>query len=98
VTRPDVTTLANLAFRTAGPYPSRTVLRRSQGDDTFSQGDAFIDMTGQPLLEQVRDLSLGLIALGVSEGVSRSSLRTGRSGASPIWRCRREETTTRQVR
>jgi long-chain acyl-CoA synthetase len=57
----DVTTLADLAFQAAARYPNRTVLRRSHGN-------AFVDMSGQELFEQVRDLSLGLTDLGLSEG------------------------------
>lgn len=61
VMNPSVTTLADLAFQAAARYPSRTVLRRSRGD-------TFVDMSGRELFEQVRDLSLGIIDLGLSEG------------------------------
>jgi len=61
VINPNVTTLADLAFQAAALCPRRTVLRRSQGD-------TFIDMSGRELFEQVRDLSLGLTDLGLSEG------------------------------
>ena len=57
----NVRTLADLPFHIAGRYPSRAVLRRSRGD-------TFIDMSGRELFEQVRDLSLGLIELGLVEG------------------------------
>ena len=54
-------TLAELAFQAAARYPNRPVLRRIHAD-------GFIDMSGQELLEQVRDLTLGLIDGGLSEG------------------------------
>ena len=61
VMNPSVTTLADLAFQAAARYSSRTVLRRSRGD-------TFVDMSGRELFEQARDLTLGLIDLGLSEG------------------------------
>ncbi|MET0216137.1 MAG: long-chain fatty acid--CoA ligase [Vicinamibacterales bacterium] len=61
VTNPQVITVADFAFQVAARYPTRTILRRSQGE-------TFIDMSGLELLEQVRALSLGLIELGLSEG------------------------------
>jgi long-chain acyl-CoA synthetase len=57
----DVTTLADLAFQAAARYPNLTVLRRSLGS-------AFVDVSGRQLFEQVRDLSIGLIDVGLSEG------------------------------
>ena len=56
-----MTTLADLAFQVARRYPTRTVLRRIQAG-------ILIDMSGRELLDQVRDLSLGLMDLGLSEG------------------------------
>jgi long-chain acyl-CoA synthetase len=61
MTNPNATTLADLAFQAALRYPNRTVLRRAQNG-------TFVDTSGRELLEQVRDLSLGLMELGLSEG------------------------------
>jgi long-chain acyl-CoA synthetase len=56
-----VTTLAELAFQAAARHPNRTVLRRKRDD-------VFVDMSGHELFGQVRDLTLGLIDVGLSEG------------------------------
>jgi long-chain acyl-CoA synthetase len=56
-----VTTLADVASQAAARYPNRTVLRRCLAT-------AFVDISGRELFEQVRDLSLGLTDLGLSEG------------------------------
>lgn len=58
---PEISTLAGLPFHVAGRYPKPALMRRctAGGFDVWSSRELF---------EQVRDLSLGLAALGVEPG------------------------------
>lgn len=58
---PDISTLAGLPFHVAGRYPKPALMRRCTAD-------GFDVWSGRELFEQVRDLSLGLAALGVEPG------------------------------
>lgn len=61
VINPNVKTLADLPFSIAERFPERAILRHSVGD-------AFLNISGHDFLEHIRDLSLGLGALGVAAG------------------------------
>ena len=58
---PEIATLAGLPFHVAGRYPKPALMRRCTAD-------GFDVWSGRELFEQVRDLSLGLAALGVEPG------------------------------
>ncbi len=58
---PTISTLADLPFHVAGRYPRPALLRRCTAD-------AYDSYASRELLDQVRDLSLGLTGLGVRPG------------------------------
>ncbi len=58
---PDVRTLADLPFHIMGRHPAPLCLGRCRGDD-------IIGLSSQELFERVRDLALGLGALGLARG------------------------------
>jgi long-chain acyl-CoA synthetase len=61
VTRLDVKTLADLPFHFAGRFPDRTVLRRCLGG-------VVREVSGRAFLDEIRNLSAGLQALGLATG------------------------------
>jgi long-chain acyl-CoA synthetase len=58
---PDVKTIADLPFHTVGRFPKPLALGRCRGDE-------IIQISSQEMFERIRDLSLGLRALGISRG------------------------------
>jgi len=63
MTDPIITTLADLPFHVSGKFPRSVFIRRCAG-----AADQFVDLSSRELFEQIRDLSLGLEALGVEPG------------------------------
>ncbi|HJO39179.1 MAG: long-chain fatty acid--CoA ligase [Vicinamibacterales bacterium] len=61
MTEPDVRTLADLPFHVSGRFPKPILLQRCRVDGTD-------DLSSKEVFEGVRDLSLGLGALGVGAG------------------------------
>jgi long-chain acyl-CoA synthetase len=57
----SLTTLAELPFQVAETYAKPALLRRARAD-------GFIDISTEQFLAQVRELSLGLVELGISPG------------------------------
>ena len=57
----DVKTIADLPFHAAGRFPKPLVIGRCRGDE-------IVGMSSKEMLERVRDLSLGLGAVGVRAG------------------------------
>jgi long-chain acyl-CoA synthetase len=57
----DVKTLADLPFHVAGRFPKPLAIGRCRGDQ-------LVGMSSKEMLERVRDLSLGLSAVGVRRG------------------------------
>src|SRR6266850_611015 len=58
---PDVKTLADLPFHAAGRFAKPMALGRCRGDE-------LIQISSKEMFERIRDLSLGLRAIGVSRG------------------------------
>ena len=56
-----ITTLAQLPFHTAGRYPKAALIRRCQGTDVE-------ELSSREFFDRIRDLGLGLGALGVVPG------------------------------
>ena len=61
MTQPPIATLADLPFHVSGKYPKPVLIR-------YCQPDGFIELSSRDLFERVRDLALGLQALGVGRG------------------------------
>jgi len=57
----DVRTIADLPFHVVGRFPKPVTLGRCRGDQV-------IELSSKQVFERIRDLSLGLRALGVSRG------------------------------
>jgi long-chain acyl-CoA synthetase len=57
----DVRTIADLPFHVAGRFPKPLIIGRCSGDQ-------IVGMSSQEMLERIRDLSLGLGAVGVKTG------------------------------
>lgn len=57
----DVKTIADLPFHMAGRFPKPVAIGRCRGDE-------IVEISSKEVLERVRDLSLGLGALGVKAG------------------------------
>ena len=57
----DVRTIADLPFHVAGRFPKPLAIGRCRGDQ-------IVGISSKEMLERIRDLSLGLGALGVSAG------------------------------
>ena len=57
----QIATLANLPFHVAGRYPKPALIRRCRPDDIE-------EISSRELFDRIRDLSLGLAALGVGRG------------------------------
>jgi long-chain acyl-CoA synthetase len=57
----DVRTIADLSFHVAGRFPKPLIIGRCRGDQ-------IVGMSTKEMLERIRDLSLGLAAVGVKTG------------------------------
>ena len=57
----DVTTIADLPFHMMGRFPKPVTIGRCRGDE-------IIELSSKEVFERIRDLSLGLRALGISAG------------------------------
>ena len=69
-----ITTLAELPFHVSGRFPKNALMRRCRAD-------GFDEWSSREFFDQIRDLSLGLAALGVARG-DRVALV---SGSRPEW-------------
>src|SRR6476620_11138316 len=58
---PDVKTIADLPFHVMGRFPKPMALGRCRGDE-------LLQISSKEMFERIRDLSLGLRAVGVSRG------------------------------
>ncbi len=61
MTEPLIRTLADLPFHVSGRFPKSLLIRRCVGDQ-------FLDRSSREVFDEVRDLSLGLEAVGVQAG------------------------------
>ena len=59
----EITTLADLPFHVSGRFPKSVLIRRCR-----AEAEDVTELSSRAFLEQVRDLSLGLGALGVEAG------------------------------